>query len=430
MVISLLNPALHNGASLDASSVSTDPSLIDNVLNYINRYWVELIRYNPEDRQTLIGLPYRYLVPSNGAMFQEMYYWDSYFMSLGLVGTGFEELIVDMTENLAYLYKRFGIIPNASRYYFLSRSQPPLFSKMIWLAFEVLSRKDVSEAENFLDRMMQLAEHEHDNVWMGSHQPHPRLQHRGLSRYFDINFLDQLASCESGWDHSNRCQDNWLHHLPVCLNSILYAREKDFARAAVLLGNSSHAQLWDERAAIRAQQMSSLMWNEEEAFFFDYDLENSCQNVMPTLAGFYPLWARLATPLQAEKLIHRWLPLFEREGGLVTSLDPKKDRQWAFPNGWAPLQSLMTEGLDNYGYHVDANRIREKWCRNNARVFASTGALWEKYNVIECSKMPEAGLYGSVSGFGWTNSVFVHFYKKLLATSGTAAANEQFQRMT
>src|SRR5436189_3044915 len=92
------------------------------VLTYIAEYWPRLIRHNPQQQGTLIGLPHRYLVPSDGPMFQEMYYWDSYFMALGLVGTAHESLILDLTENLAYLFRRFGVIPNASRYYFLSRS--------------------------------------------------------------------------------------------------------------------------------------------------------------------------------------------------------------------------------------------------------------------------------------------------------------------
>ena len=95
------------------------------VLTYIAEYWPRIIRSNPRQRGTLIALPHPYLIPSDGAMFQEMYYWDSYFMSLGLVGTEHEHLIVDMAENMASLYRRFGIIPNANRYYFLSRSQPP-----------------------------------------------------------------------------------------------------------------------------------------------------------------------------------------------------------------------------------------------------------------------------------------------------------------
>src|SRR5437763_719479 len=110
-------------------------------LTYIEDYWPRLIRHNPRQRETLIGLPHPYLVPSDGAMFQEMYYWDSYFMAIGLIGTAQEGLIVDMAENMARLYRRFGVIPNGSRYYFLSRSQPPFFTAMVWLAYEVKRRR-------------------------------------------------------------------------------------------------------------------------------------------------------------------------------------------------------------------------------------------------------------------------------------------------
>ena len=71
-------------------------------LAYINNYWPHIIRHHPEDEKTRIGLPHPYAVPSDGSMFQEMYYWDSYFIALGLVGTPHEAVIIDMAENLAY----------------------------------------------------------------------------------------------------------------------------------------------------------------------------------------------------------------------------------------------------------------------------------------------------------------------------------------
>ena len=56
------------------------------VLAHIESYWPKIIRRTPRQRGTLIGLPFPYLVPSDGAMFQEMYYWDSYFIAQGLGG--------------------------------------------------------------------------------------------------------------------------------------------------------------------------------------------------------------------------------------------------------------------------------------------------------------------------------------------------------
>lgn len=383
------------------------------VLAYIDDYWPRLIRYNPREQETRIGLPRPYVAPSDQAMFQEMYYWDSYFTALGLIGTPHESLVIDMAENMAALFRRFGLIPNASRYYFLSRSQPPFFAAMIWLAHGVLQRNGDPDADRYLRRMMRLAEQEHERVWMGSRQPHHRLVYAGLSRYFDVNYLDILAACESGWDHTTRCEDRWLDHLPVDLNAILYTREIDFARAAERLGQPRRAAQWRERAATRAAAMRELMWDEAEGIFFDYDWVHERRTPYPSLAAFFPLWAELATPAQAARLVADWLPRFEFSGGLVTTLSAHPGRQWAFPNGWAPLQWIVVTGLERYGYHAEAQRLRQKWCANNAAVFAATGAMWEKYNVVEVGAMPEEGLYGSIPGFGWSNAIFVDFVRHL-----------------
>ncbi len=389
------------------------PELKKSILNYIHSYWPKLIRSNVDDVKTLIGLPKPYLVPSDGHMFQEMYYWDSYFMALAVPGTEYEHLAFAMTENCAYMLKRFGIIPNANRYYFLSRSQPPLFMNMIWMCYSLLAQKDAAAGAEYLRQMLPLAENEHEEVWMGTAQPHHRLVHRGLSRYFDINYLDILASCESGWDHSTRCDDRLLEHLQVDLNCILFMRESLFSRAAIILGDEDRAREWAQRAALRKQTINDLMWHEELGFFFDYDFCKEEVNLHPSLAGFFPLWCELATQEQAQRIVSEWLPKFEHAGGLVTTFEKQDGKQWAYPNGWAPLQWIVVDGLMRYGFVDEARRIMQKWCANCATVFKHTGEMWEKYNVIEIDKIPEEGLYGSVSGFGWSNSVFVDFARRL-----------------
>ncbi|MGH2442265.1 MAG: trehalase family glycosidase, partial [Chloroflexota bacterium] len=368
-----------------------------------------LIRHQPRPRGTLMGLPNPYVVPAEGHIFQEMYYWDSYFTALGLVGIRHAQLIVDMTVNMASLYRRFGVIPNASRYYFLSRSQPPFFTRMVWLAFQVKSDRGDADALSFLESMMRLAEREHLSVWLGTHQPHDRQVYRGLSRYFDINFLDVLASCESGWDHSTRCDGRWLDHLPVDLNAILYVRETDLARAWELLGHPGRAVTWSERAAMRKETVNELLWDPDRKFYFDYDWKRRERNPDPSLAGFYPLWAGMASPEQAAAMVRVWLSEFEFPGGLITTKRQEAGKQWAFPNGWAPLQWIVTEGLDRYGFREDAARIRKQWCSMCIDVFERTGAMWEKYNVVTAGGAVEEGLYGSIKGFGWSNGVFVDF---------------------
>jgi alpha,alpha-trehalase len=385
-----------------------------SLLAHIDGYWPRLIRRAPRQQGTLIALPHPYLVPTDKGMFDEMYYWDSFFTALGLPGTPYESLIPGLAENLGSLYRRFGVIPNGSRYYFMSRSQPPFFTQLIWLAHDSMARSDAEAAEKLLARLMRLAESEHEVVWMGTAQPHFRRVHEGLSRYFDINFLDVLAATESGWDHTTRCDDRWLEHLPVDLNAILYARERDIARAYGHLGQHGQRQAWEVRAETRAETMRRLLWDEAAGFFFDYDWKNQTRTLHASLAGFFPLWAGLATPEQATRVVQEWLPRFSFPGGLVTTLEERHDRQWAYPNGWAPLHWIVTEGMDRYGFREEAMTIRRNWCTNCLAVFEKTGDLWEKYNVVAVSTEPEPGLYGTLAGFGWTNAVTRVFIGKLV----------------
>lgn len=56
---------------------------------------------------------------------------------LGLQADGQVEMIQNMVDNFAYLIKKFGFIPNGNRTYYLSRSQPPFFSKMVDVLAEI-----------------------------------------------------------------------------------------------------------------------------------------------------------------------------------------------------------------------------------------------------------------------------------------------------
>ncbi|QQR51763.1 hypothetical protein IPF89_02675 [Candidatus Saccharibacteria bacterium] len=48
---------------------------------------------------------------------------------LGLAADDKWDILLGMVRNHAYMLRRYGKIPNASRSYFLSRSQPPFLLK-------------------------------------------------------------------------------------------------------------------------------------------------------------------------------------------------------------------------------------------------------------------------------------------------------------
>ncbi len=104
-----------------------------SVGDYVSDMWGVLQR-NPDDVEpysSLLPLSRPYVVP--GGRFREIYYWDSYFVMLGLEQDGRHALALDMLENIASLIDRYGHMPNGNRSYYLSRSQPPFFSCMVEL---------------------------------------------------------------------------------------------------------------------------------------------------------------------------------------------------------------------------------------------------------------------------------------------------------
>jgi alpha,alpha-trehalase len=179
------------------------PDDVKDARKYIETYWAKTERFHPNDDESLLGLPKPYLVPSYSAKigfdYNELYYWDSYFMVQGMLDASHQELVSGILEDLLALFERFKVIPNASRTYLTGRSQPPFLTTFI---FDIYQAYDPGTA--WLKQAMDIAKREYDTVWMGVKKPNERQVYEGLSRYYDINYLHDLAEAESGWDMTPR----------------------------------------------------------------------------------------------------------------------------------------------------------------------------------------------------------------------------------
>lgn len=399
---------------------SLSPADVAVARKYIGDYWPNLQRFQPKDEDSLLGLPKPYLVPAYEAGhefdFNELYYWDSYFMVQGLLDEQHKELNLGILENLTTLFGRYGIIPNASRTYLMGRSQPPLLTSFIWDLYDAYK-----PGLKWLKSNMAVAEKEYQTVWMGTTKPNTRQVYRGLSRYYDINLLNDLAETESGWDMTPRFGRKALNYLPVDLNSLLYKYEMDFAKFYQLVGNENEAGKWEKSAAHRKETVNELMWSNLKGQYYDYNYVREKRGSIGSLAGFYPLWSGMASQKQAAQMV-KALRRYENSGGLATTDTQQLSQfvpgaipaQWAYPNGWAPLHFLIIKGLQNYGYHGDAKRIALKWLKTNLIWFNKHGVFLEKYNVVSPDKPPAKGLYPSQTGFGWTNAVFERFCREFI----------------
>ncbi len=373
-------------------------------LDYIREYWEKITCHYPKDVGLRIGVPNPYVSPNHLRFRGDMFYWDSYFQNLGLIEDGKTDLAKGIVDNLCHLFMRFGIIPARNRFYDLGQSQPPFLTSMILDIYEV------TKDNEWLKRAARIAEEELKNYWMAriffAREGH--LVYKGLSRY-NTHFLTHLtAEHESAWDLTSRYKHNCMDYLPVDLNSLLYKYEKDLEMIYSMFSNSVKTRKYSRMARKRKSAMVSLMWADKRRFFFDYNYRLKKRSRFYSLAGYFPMWTRMATDEQAKGMVKN-LRIFEHDGGLAVTQKEglsKKFKQWDYPNGWPNMQWIVVKGLLNYGYKARAREIALKWIRMNKKVFKKTGVFWEKYDVARCSP-GKSGRYPNQPGFGWSNAVYL-----------------------
>lgn len=407
---------------------------------HINVLWDVLTRQrDTATRSSLIPLPNPYIVP--GGRFREVYYWDSYFTMLGLQASKRTDLVEHIIDNFAYLIDTIGFIPNGNRTYYLGRSQPPFFAAMIGI---LAAMKGNYIYKKYLPQLRKEYDFWMDSVVCDSsicvHRRFVKLEDGSvLNRYWDDKdtprpesyredvetakrsgrplpevYRHLRAGAESGWDFSSRWfQDGksieTIHTtdiIPVDLNALIYNLEKTLEKAYTLNQDATNAQLFAEKATQRQAALIKYCWNKEYGYFFDYDFVLGKQTGKHSLAGVYPLFFKMATPEQANKVARIVETMFLYPGGVVSTFD-KTGQQWDAPNGWAPLQWMTIQGLRNYEEDALADKIKRNWVNLNVKVYKNTGKMVEKYNVMDISLDAGGGEYKLQDGFGWTNGVLL-----------------------
>jgi alpha,alpha-trehalase len=412
---------------------------------HIDSLWDPLTRSSrtAPPYSSLLPLPDIYVVP--GGRFRELYYWDSYFTMLGLAESGRHDLVEHMVRNFAYLIDTFGHVPNGTRSYYLSRSQPPFFYAMVAL----LNADDPSAA--YASYLPQLRR-EHAFWMQGEAGVVHGAAHRRLvalpdgailNRYWDDAdtpreesfredtqlarrskripaqlYRDVRAAAESGWDFSTR----WLADgrslesidttqlLPVDLNSLLFGLEQAISAGCTHAGDAPCAAEFTQRAARRRAAMNRYLWDAPAGVYRDYRWTRHAPVPRVSAAMLYPLFVGVATPAQARSVAAAVSRDLLRPGGIVTT-PVKSGQQWDSPNGWAPLQWIGISGLRRYGDAPLAQSIACRWITNVNRVYGGTGKLVEKYDVVATGLYGGGGEYPTQDGFGWTNGVM----RKLMA---------------
>lgn len=422
--------------SQDSENKNSDEKL--PIKKHIEKLWTQLERTAYDYKGTLLQLPRPYIVP--GGRFIEFFYWDSYFVMLGLQVSGNIEMMKNIVENCSFLIMNYGFVPNASRSYFLSRSQPPYFSLMLDLIYE--STND----EKIYLQYFETLEKEYD-FWMsgveglenGKTVKRVLKTNEGdiLNRYYDDENLPRpesylidvkdsensqnsefyrnvRAACESGWDFSSRWFEDGenietiytLELAQVDVNCLLWHLETTLAKSCHINENFELEEKYQALSNQRKSNIEKYFWDEESKIYRDFNFIKNKQAQSEHIASLYPLFLKISNNQQAEKMNQTICEKFLHSGGLITTTK-ETGQQWDFPNAWAPNQWIGYTAMKNYGFDDLAEQIKVNWSKNVERVYNNTGKLMEKYNAVDVKSIAGGGEYPNQDGFGWTNGVYL-----------------------
>lgn len=425
----------------------------------INKIWPTLGRkVRPEvdekpDQFSLVPVPNGFIIP--GGRFKELYYWDAYWIIEGLIISGMRDTARGMIENLIALLKKFGKIPNGSRWYYQERSQPPLLTAMIKLYYEKTKDKAfLAKHIDSVDKEMnywldtQSIKFSKDNkeytllrYYAPSAGPRPESYYEDYedAQMMDTNenheqfYTDIKSAAESGWDFSSRWfispqGDNngtltdirTRDIIPVDLNAIFAEALANTAKFYCILKSPLKAAFWGLKAEQWKINIEKVLWNEEDGIWYDYDMQNEKHRRYFYPSNVSPLWREVVQIHSLMDHAPKVLNYLKKSqgldfpGGIPVSL-VRSGQQWDFPNVWPPEVSIVIKGLENTKTREGkelAFELAQDWVRICYKSFNESKQMFEKYDAENPGQFGGGGEYNVQAGFGWSNGVVLEFLER------------------
>ena len=121
-------------------------------------------------------------------------------------------------------------------------------------------------------------------------------------------FKNLRAACESGWDFSGRwfkdgktfTQIDTINIVPVDLNCLLFHLESSLALAYRYAENKTEVENYTRKAMLREDAINKYFYNENDGWFYDYNISTKTLSTQQTIAGITPFFFDIPS---SEKII-------------------------------------------------------------------------------------------------------------------------------
>jgi hypothetical protein len=304
--------------------------------------------------------------------------WDCFFGALltsledeAQTSAGIRAILSAQTET--------GLVPNMNSGNGITpdRSEPPVGAYVVWKVFE--RRQDRNLLEWAYPRLKRYHE-----WWLsdrGDGQPWRDGNRDGLLEWGSDRGATpstagrgnlQAAKWESGMDDSpmydEAAYDPHTYTLnldDVGLNSLYTLDAECLAKIAAILGKDEDSRKFAAEYEHTKQLVREKLWNEKDGIYENRFWNGSFSSRLST-TNFYPLFAGIATPQQAERMIREHL-LNPQEfwGKYVAPTIARNDA--AFPDQfywrgaiWGPTNYMLYEGINRYRFDQVALEYAQK----------------------------------------------------------------------
>lgn len=284
-------------------------------------------------------------------------------------------------------------------------TKPPLS------AWAVLNIYNATKDKDFVAEMFDKIYNYHQ--WWYRERDHDG---NGVCEYGSTDGTLIAAAWESGMDNGvrfdntkmlkNNAPDAWsMDQESICLNSFLYAEKKYLSELATNLNKTELSKKLDTEAEILKHHIQTKMFDNETGFFYDTRLGSGEFIRVMGAEGWVPLWAGVATPEQAKRLLSVMLDSEKFNTTLplgTLDVSNKKLRPvrgyWRGPV-WIDQVYFGVTGLKKYGFEKEADMFIRKYI-GNAQGLLTDGPIHENYN-------PLTGEALNSPNFGWSSALTI-----------------------
>ena len=347
------------------------PDLGDPVRNRLLRKAFSVMRVNSLAPEGAIA---RHWSTPDRVPHKHMWLWDTVFHTLAMNRLR-PELSWEWLGAMLEVQRADGMIPHMNTVAGRGSriTQPPILAWGVWESYLALPDKDhLREALPRLEAYL---------TWDAGHRD---TNGNGLLEWF-IEGDVRSRSGESGLDNSPRFDGAIL--LDAVDFSVFAARDMAcVARIARELGDTDKAASWDGRARDMSARIHEYLWNADDRFYYDRDVEGGWSRVR-AVTGFLPL---LLGDLPAERV-----------APLVDALRDPRHFGTAFPvpsvaashpghstdmwrgATWLNLNYLVHLGLRMHGRGEDARWLAERSLAYVSKYYQQYGVLFEFFDSAD-----------------------------------------------